>query len=534
MAVTRIKNNQITDSTITYAKIASGTLVGSNFNANLTLNSNVSIIGNLSVTGTTSTVSSTNTYVNDPLVVFNNGYTGSLSGYDIGILVNRNLAALSGYGSVNTAWVWVEADSAFEAIVTTDTGGGITSINNSGFANIKVGNITAQSATVTTVNATTLNGNFVGTVNATTINASGVVTLTAGVQSSGLGTGTLVINNGGGASIAGNLYVGGNTNIVAGNVTFNNSAFFVGNTTTGFGAMYAGIPSGYSILPQVVGQFSENYNGYAQINSQNINAGADATTDYVATANNGSDSAFYIDMGINGSGYDPTSPTNSLGTSTYANDGYLYVQGSTGAPGAGGNLVIGTTSTGKVVRFIAGGHDAEPRLERLAARRRQRSRHGEAPDRRRAVDPPRAGARPVLGERGPRDRRAVPGPGGRPVGDGRVRVGPGGQRPRVEHLCRPARAGRPGRAGRPRGRPGRVREQREPGCSPAPGDDFLGAAAVVRGDREGPVHEDAGERWGDPDRAAAHEVHHGVRRDRGVPGPARGACRAAGRRLDGP
>ena len=51
MAVTRIKNNQITDSTITFQKIASGTLVGSLFNANLTFNSNININGNLSIAG---------------------------------------------------------------------------------------------------------------------------------------------------------------------------------------------------------------------------------------------------------------------------------------------------------------------------------------------------------------------------------------------------------------------------------------------------------------------------------------------------
>jgi hypothetical protein len=143
MAVTRIKNNQITDSTITYQKIANQTLVGANFNPNLTLNSNVSIIGNLTVSGGSSIVNSTNTYVNDPVVVFNNGYIGSLTGYDIGILVNRNLATLTGYGAVNTAWLWSEADSAFVAIATTDTGEGVTGVNNSGFVNIKAHDVTA-------------------------------------------------------------------------------------------------------------------------------------------------------------------------------------------------------------------------------------------------------------------------------------------------------------------------------------------------------------------------------------------------------
>lgn len=148
MAVTRIKNNQITDSTITASKIAAQTLVGGLFSPNLTLNSNVSIIGNLTVSGGSSIVNSTNTYVNDPVVVFNNGYVGSLVGYDIGILVNRNLASLTGYGAVNTAWLWSEADNAFVAIATTDTGSGVIGVNNSGFVNIKVGSVTASTMSV--------------------------------------------------------------------------------------------------------------------------------------------------------------------------------------------------------------------------------------------------------------------------------------------------------------------------------------------------------------------------------------------------
>ena len=193
MAVTRIKNNQITDSTITYEKIASGTLVGSNFNANVTLNSNLTIIGNLSVSGTTSTVSSTNTYVNDPIVVFNNGYTGSLTGYDIGILVNRNLGALSGYGSVNAAFVWSEADAAFIAITTTDTGTGITSLNNSGFANVKLGNVTVPTVITGGLQAVAIGNVTPGTGAFTTLTASGTtlgLTSAAAINSTPIGNAT--------------------------------------------------------------------------------------------------------------------------------------------------------------------------------------------------------------------------------------------------------------------------------------------------------------------------------------------------------
>jgi len=158
MAVTRIKNNQITDATITAAKIASQTLVGSLFATDLTLNSNLSIIGNLTITGTSSNINAINTFISDPFVIFNNGYTGSLTNYTIGMLLNRNLSSLAAYGGVNTAWVWSEADGAFTGIATTDTGTGIVSINNAGYANIKIGNLQAVAAiSASSISATTLN-----------------------------------------------------------------------------------------------------------------------------------------------------------------------------------------------------------------------------------------------------------------------------------------------------------------------------------------------------------------------------------------
>ena len=161
MAVTRIKNNQITDSTITAAKIASGTLTGGLFAADITLSSNVTITGNLTVSGASDSISATNTFVNDPLVVFNNGFVGSPS-YDIGILVNRNLTATAPYGAVNAALIWRESDKAFSGLMTTETGATTGTINNSGFANLRIGNVTANSLTLTS-GTLTASGGITGT-----------------------------------------------------------------------------------------------------------------------------------------------------------------------------------------------------------------------------------------------------------------------------------------------------------------------------------------------------------------------------------
>ena len=149
MAVTRIKNNQITDATIfANEKIAAQTIVGTLFNPNVTIASNITINGNLSVSGTTQTINSVNTLINDPLVIFNNGYVGSPT-YDVGILVNRNL------NPVNAAWIWREANVGFAGILTSETGTTTGSINNTTYANLIIGNTIIDAYTVNSVNTST-------------------------------------------------------------------------------------------------------------------------------------------------------------------------------------------------------------------------------------------------------------------------------------------------------------------------------------------------------------------------------------------
>jgi hypothetical protein len=54
---------------------------------------------------------------------------------------------------------------------------------------------------------------------------------------------------------------------------------------------------------------------------------------------------------------------NSLGTAVQARDGYLYVQGG----GGGGNLVIGTTTSGRSIKFNAGGPGSANTVARIDA-----------------------------------------------------------------------------------------------------------------------------------------------------------------------
>ena len=171
-------------------------------------------------------------------------------------------------------------------------------------------------------------------------------------------SGALQVSGGAGFAsnvyIGGNLYVGGNINANLGNVntitiTGTNGQFF-GNAS-GFGALYTGIASGYVYQPQTVLQNSTNFNGYAQLNHQNINSGANASTDYVATMDTGGAGSGYIDMGINSSGFNGAANGQSL---SYAGDGYVYVQaGSTGL----GNLMLGTAGTTGNIFFTTGGQN---------------------------------------------------------------------------------------------------------------------------------------------------------------------------------
>lgn len=79
---------------------------------------------------------------------------------------------------------------------------------------------------------------------------------------------------------------------------------------------------------------------YLQLNIQNNSSGTSASSDVVATANNGNETTNYIDMGINGGSY-------TGGVMGAANDSYLY--------NTGQNFLIGTGTAAKSLVFMTGG-----------------------------------------------------------------------------------------------------------------------------------------------------------------------------------
>lgn len=91
-----------------------------------------------------------------------------------------------------------------------------------------------------------------------------------------------------------------------------------------------------------VANFKGSIDSYLQLNIKNTSTGTSSSSDIVATADNGTDTTFYIDMGINGSNY-------SSGPDYWGgpNDGYLYTYAR--------NLLIGTGKASTDIIFLLGG-----------------------------------------------------------------------------------------------------------------------------------------------------------------------------------
>jgi hypothetical protein len=84
----------------------------------------------------------------------------------------------------------------------------------------------------------------------------------------------------------------------------------------------------------------DSINNYFQLNIQNKSHGNNASSDVVATADNGNETTNYVDLGINGS----TNNANIMGN---ANDAYLYNMSN--------NFLIGTGVASKALIFVTVG-----------------------------------------------------------------------------------------------------------------------------------------------------------------------------------
>ena len=101
--------------------------------------------------------------------------------------------------------------------------------------------------------------------------------------------------------------------------------------------LYAGNTTSYNLVSG-----HGTIDNYFQLNIKNFSSGVSASSDIVATADIGTETSSFIDMGINGSGY--INNGNGIGN---ALDGYLYLQ-------SGGDLLIGNSTTDKKIIIFTG------------------------------------------------------------------------------------------------------------------------------------------------------------------------------------
>ena len=263
-------------------------------------------------------------------------------------------------GIVSKQYVDRFSDQTVSGLKTFENGVNLDSIDNLSLSGV---DITITSGIVTLTNAPILSGNPLITGNlslyATTINlASTGSTLVSSINSLNSNftgfTGNLdatyasdiQLNNTGVNlvnsinSLSGSVVLKYNDQTITGIKTFTNSGVF---------SLSGAIPLGLPNNPlSVVG----SGNNYVQINIQNRATGTTATADLVITANNGTDTTNYINLGINNSGYNDSAFSNGSGL-----DGYLFVNG--------GSLDIGTQTPNTQIEFHAEGTTADKVIARI-------------------------------------------------------------------------------------------------------------------------------------------------------------------------
>jgi hypothetical protein len=247
MAVTRIKNNQITDTTIqANAKVVPYTVTAGLLANNLVYGSDLTVTGNLTVQGTSTTIDTTITTIEDPVILLASTQTGSPS-VDIGYIGRRGT-------SPNIAMVWKESASEFVTAFTS-TGETSTTITVTGYANLHTGNANIGGNIV--INGTTslvgnlASANVTGNINGGNLLTAGIVSATANITGGNVLTGGLISATSTITSSAtitgGNLATGGTIsgtgNITGGNVLTGGIMSSTGNATHG-NILTGGIISG--------------------------------------------------------------------------------------------------------------------------------------------------------------------------------------------------------------------------------------------------------------------------------------------------
>ena len=227
MAVTRIKNNQITDASPgntevginANTKIQNYSITSQKLANNLTYGSDLVISGNLTVQGTTTAIDSTYTTIEDPVILLASMQTGAPV-VDIGFIGDRG-------DSPNIAFVWNEANNEFVTAFTS-TGETNTVVSISSYANFHTGNANIGNLSVS--GNITGAANFTGNITASNLFTPGDISATGAITGGNVSTAGFVSATG--TVTGGNIATTGTVS-ATGNITGN---YFIGN-----GALLTGI-----------------------------------------------------------------------------------------------------------------------------------------------------------------------------------------------------------------------------------------------------------------------------------------------------
>lgn len=280
----------------------------------------VLVSGNLTVRGATSYTNVETLLVDNNDIVMNANASGQPL-IDAFITVNRGAAdnAAIKWNEATDKWQLDSATGSIYDIIDTGGGqsiGGTTTLNAASVTNglhVGVLEVSGHSNVASmTANGTIITNQLIVTSNVQLANVANVAYYGNVVDAAGNGGGTHYILL---------------SDAATGNNRFQSNsliAFDTSNTTLAVGY------TAYTPLPNTIYQSTGSSYEYVQNNIQNLNN--EGSADWVATADNGTDSTGYVDMGIAG------------GNHTYGihkpNDGYLLVAGQTGI--GFGNLWIGT------------------------------------------------------------------------------------------------------------------------------------------------------------------------------------------------
>ena len=339
MAVTRIKNNQITDSTINAAAKLQDYSITSNKIANsLTYGSDLTISGNLTVSGSTTTVDTVNTTIKDSVLLLADQQTAGTPALDIGIVGYR--------GSQNSSFLgWKESATEFVAALST-TSPSNTTVTVTSYANFHANDIRAN-GNIRIDGTTSLTGNVIGNVVATgnvsvvgnidggNIRTAGLVSVTGNVTVGNL------INNGL-STTTGNITGG---NILTGGLISATATITGGNLATGGTASAAGNVTGGNLLTggliSATGNISSGANlivsGYETVTG-NITGGNLLTGGLIsATGNVTSGNLNSTNLSLTGNVVSPLNVTGNITTGNLINNGLSTTTGNI----TGGNLLTG-------------------------------------------------------------------------------------------------------------------------------------------------------------------------------------------------